>query len=135
MALDPESGANGYSATTVEADRVAVPWATTYDLWLVDARMSFLIAGGTALSASHKWVTTFLKSAPGVQSTIATATIDSGNVWEWRSTSVVAIGALLGTTNVVFAATHTKTGRRGTSTPSPRFRTGWWADPRGHPGC
>ena len=101
-----------YAATIAGAERLAVPYATTYDLWLVEMQCSFYIVAGTALSASHKWVTTLTKSTSSVATVIATLTIDSGSVSVHRSSSV-AIGALLGTTNLVFYTDHTKTGTPG----------------------
>lgn len=112
-------GVQPFTATTNFSHRLAVPYAGTYDLWLVEAQLSFYIAGGTALGASHKWVTTVDKLGSG-SSTIATFNVDSGASDAHRS-SVVAIGALLGTTNVVFSMSHTKTGTPGDYYVAPRI--------------
>lgn len=116
-----DAGPLPYSATSISAERLLCPYAGTYDLWMIEFQFGFFITGGSALSASHKWVTTLVKStASPVQTTIATATIDSGAIDDWR-TSVVAIGALLGTTHLVFEVMHTKTGTPGNIYALPRI--------------
>jgi hypothetical protein len=88
------------------------------DLWLVGLTTQFLVAGGTALSGSHKWVGVFSKRPTGnTNTTLITVTIDSGSSSVWR-TDTQAIGALLnnGTTHYVFDFSMTKTG-----TPGPIF--------------
>lgn len=106
-------------AATDTPQRPGVAWAGTYDLWLVDFYETFFISGGTALSASHKWVTTVVKNP--VASTIATYSIDSGASDAWRTSGAVAINALLGTTNYEIDVTHTKTGTPGTLYLTPRL--------------
>lgn len=112
----PQFGAPAapYAATILTAERLGVPWQGVYDHWLVEFQFVFHIqSGGTALSASHKWVSVLSKQvAAGTQTAIATATIDSGASAAWR-TSIVAIGALLGTTHFSFDISHTKTGTPG----------------------
>lgn len=110
-----------YAATALGAERLLVPYAGTYDLWLVEVQVAFFVLGGTALSASHKWVSVFQKLvAAGTATTIATVNIDSGASSVWR-TSVTAIGALLGTTHFTFSVDHTKTGTPGNLYTVPRI--------------
>lgn len=110
-----------YSATILSAERSLCPYPTTYDLWMIEFQFGFYVLGGTALGASHKWVTILIKStATPTQTTIATVNIDSGASGVWR-TSVVAIGALLGVTHLTFEVTHTKTGTPGTLYALPRI--------------
>lgn len=103
-----------YAASIASAERLGAPWQGVYDLWLVEFQFVFHVAGGgTALSASHKWVTVLSKQvAAGTQTAIATVNIDSGASSVFR-TSTVAIGALLGTTHFAFEISHTKTGTPG----------------------
>lgn len=102
-----------FTATIASPERLGAPWQGVYDLWLVEFQLVFFVDAGTALSASHKWVAVLSKQvAAGTQTTVATATIDSGSVSVWR-VSTVAIGALLGTTHFAFEITYTKTGTPG----------------------
>ena len=103
-----------YAATiAANATNLAVPYATTYDLWLEAWHVVFLVVtGGTALSGSHKWVSVLSKTAGSTPTTVSTVNIDSGASGTFR-TSVVAIGALLGTTHTVLSIGHTKTGTPG----------------------
>lgn len=110
-----------YAATALGAERLLVPYAGTYDLWLVEVQVAFFVLGGTALSASHKWVSVFQKLvAAGTATTIATVNIDSGASSVWR-TNVTAIGALLSTTHFTFSVDHTKTGTPGNLYTVPRI--------------
>lgn len=87
------------------------PHAGVYDLWLDSLEVSFFVlGGGTALGASHKWVVTLVKNPAGT--TVATVNIDSGASAVWRTLSN-SIGALLGTTNFAFDVVMTKTGTPG----------------------
>ena len=113
-------GALPYSATSAGAERISPPYAGTYDLWLEEFQLGFFVLGGTALGASHKWVSTLNKVTTTVSTTIATVNIDSGASGAWR-TSVAAIGALLGTTHLAFQVDHTKTGTPGTLYTLPRI--------------
>jgi hypothetical protein len=85
------------------------------DIYLLEHQVSFFVAGGTALSASHKWVATWRKTdTANADTTVVTATIDSGALSTWR-TLVTAINALLGTyaTYPWARTTWTKTGTPG----------------------
>lgn len=116
-----DGGPLPYAATAAAAERLACPWAGVYDLWLESFQLVFYITGGTALGASHKWVSVLGKVAPAATvTTVATVNIDSGASDTFR-TSLVAINALLGTTNVNFQVSHTKTGTPGTIHALPRI--------------
>lgn len=119
----PEVGAVAfpYTATALGAERLLIPYAGTYDLWLVECQVVFFVAAGTALGASHKWVSVVQKLvAAGTATTVATINIDSGASDIWR-TNVTAIGALLGVTHFTFAVSHTKTGTPGNLYILPRI--------------
>jgi hypothetical protein len=107
-----------YSATNAD-ERLGL-WATGSSLWLVDVRTAFYVAGGTALSGSHKWVTTAI-SMPTSTALGTWATVDSGASDVWRSAAVVALGVLIPTTEVAIQLTHTKTGTPGTYRPFVRL--------------
>jgi hypothetical protein len=92
--------------------RAAVPMAGSKDIWMIDAWCSFFVNGGTALSASHKWVGVF-SDRPGATAH-ATFTIDSGASSTYRTTGAVVIGALVGTSDFMFDCSWTKTGTPGT---------------------
>lgn len=101
-----------FSATSSASIEVMVPHSGVYNLWLEDFQTSFYVdSGGSALSASHKWVVTLLKAPAGT--TIATANIDSGASTTYRTSGQVAIDALVGTTEMVLAVYSTKTGTPG----------------------
>lgn len=108
-----------YSATTTGAREAVTPHLQGgSDVWLENARCAFHIAGGTALSASHKWTGTITKVATALgETTLATITIDSGSLSVYRETDV-AIGALLrsGTAYFAFWENWTKTGTPGNLT-------------------
>lgn len=109
-------------AATATAHRTMFPFGGTYDLWITAVQAAVYIVGGTALSASHKWVCTFVKEP--ASATIATITIDSGALNTWRNAGPVAVNALLGITNFALEVTSTKTGTPGTLyfVPSLMFR-------------
>ena len=109
LPIPPTDAALPFSATS--ACRVTSPHAAVYDLWLEDFQSAFHVVAGTALSASHKWVITLVKSP--AESTIATITIDSGSLNAWRDSGQIAIDALLGTTQFALSAVATKTGTPG----------------------
>lgn len=116
-----DQGPLPYAATVASgAERLSAPWSGVYDLWLEHFQFVFLISGGTALSASHKWVTLLTKIIGGTPTTLATITIDSGALDVFRVTTGT-INALLGTTAFAFAIGHTKTGTPGTLYSLPRI--------------
>lgn len=100
-----------FSVTTL-GHRRTVPHAGVFDLWLEKFQTWFTVSGGTALSASHKWVVT-LEKFPAA-SVVATVTIDSGASDTDRNSGQIAINALVGTTNFQFAVRSAKTGTPGT---------------------
>lgn len=80
------------------------------DLWLLWFEQSIYIQGGSALSGSHKWVSTLVSRPSGT--TAATINWNSGAIDTYRSQRTT-IGALLGTGQFVLDAVHTKTGTPG----------------------
>lgn len=115
-----DAAALPHTATIIGAERLAAPWAGVYDIWMEQFQLVFVIVGGTALSASHKWVTVLTKLVGGTPTTLATITIDSGALSAWR-TSAATINALLGVTAFAFAVDHTKTGTPGSFYTLPRL--------------
>lgn len=115
------AGVQPYAATTAPGERMGALYAGTYDLWLERFDVTFNVIGGTALGASHKWVTELYKIvAAGSATLVATVNIDSGALSTWRF-STITINALLGTTNLSFSVNHTKTGTPGTLDTLPRL--------------
>lgn len=103
------------SASAFGTHRVGTPETQGgSDIWLIRAENTFNVSGGTALSASHKWVGTVSKVAGAASTTIATVTIDSGASSTWRRLNV-SIGALMnnGTGHEQFAVDWAKTGTPG----------------------
>jgi hypothetical protein len=92
--------------------QMIAPAAGVYDLWQDDFQCSFIVIGGTALSASHKWVITLIKQPAAT--TIATVNINSGALNVWRTSGQISIAALLGTSNFEYDIVATKTGTPGT---------------------
>lgn len=85
------------------------------DIWLVALETNYLVNGGTALGASHKWVATFDKKPTGDTNTnILTITVDSGSSNVWRR-DTQTIGALMnnGTIHYDFRLSWTITGTPG----------------------
>jgi len=104
---------------TGTGNRVMVPHAGVFDLWMENFQAAFFVVGGTALGASHKWVCT-LRKLPAA-TTIATINIDSGASDVWRNSGQVSITALVGTTNFELEVISTKTGTPGTLFVLPMF--------------
>ena len=99
-------------AASTTSNRVMVPHAGVYDLWLEGFQASFyVVTGGTALGASHKWVCVLSKQPASIG--LATVNIDSGASATFRNSGQIAIGALVGTTNFTFDVLTTKTGTPG----------------------
>lgn len=110
-----------YAASIASPERMAVPWQGVYDLWLEQFQLVFFVVAGTALGASHKWVSVLSKQvAAGTQTSLAIVNIDSGASNAYR-TSLVTINALLGTTHFAFEISHTKTGTPGNLVVEPRL--------------
>lgn len=107
-------GVSGIAATTTAANRINVPPPSGgSDIYIVDHIIDFLVNGGTALGASHKWVGIFNKvNTSNAETGLVTDTIDSGSSSVWRQT-VDAVNALLGTTSFVLQSSWTKTGTPG----------------------
>jgi hypothetical protein len=94
------------------------------DLFVLRIDAGFAVnSGGTALSASHKWVLDILATRDGTTTndTVGSISIDSGASGVWR-TLAATVNALLnnGTTHVVLRLDLTKTGTPGTLLPSAR---------------
>lgn len=116
--------AQPYAATQNGAFRTVVPQLQGgSDIYLTNFWAAFHVAsGGSALSASHKWVITLNKTGTGTSSTIGTVNIDSGNSNEWRAGSG-AISALMnnGTTHHELDVSVTKTGTPGNLSIATKF--------------
>lgn len=93
------------TATTAPCDRFVLYKMGGYDLWVEDFIANFYVVGGTALSASHKWVGTTFPD-------VGTITIDSGATDTWRQ-SVTAADVAFGVSNIETDITWTKTGTPG----------------------
>lgn len=91
LATDPP-----ISATTV-FHRMIMPAALGgTDVYLAAVLTAFYVAGGTALSASHKWVGTVSKTNTAGSSSLGTITIDSGASDQWRPATTLTINAAAG---------------------------------------
>jgi hypothetical protein len=102
--------------TSTVAARAGVPILVGADIWLVKTQTNlYVYGGGSALSGSHKWVGTLLKSPAGT--TLDTVTIDSGASAVFRQSTATAIDALLGSTNFEVDMAWTKTGTPGPLLP------------------
>jgi len=104
---------------TTSVNRVAMPLAGSMAIWVETFWMAFLVAGGTALSASHKWVCTLVPQ-PATGAAIGTITIDSGASDTYRSASI-AINAVVSTGDFQLQVIATKTGTPGTLYSMPRI--------------
>ncbi len=105
------------AATTVVQVELSSP--ESVDKWLDSIYVSAaVVAGGTALDASNKWVLSLTKYGTGGTGTSINSSVisvDSGaSDSTWRSPTTAAIGALLGTTYAGLRAVWTKTGTPGT---------------------
>ena len=104
------------SATTGVLQRLPLPHSPWVgDIWVEDCEMVvFVNTGGTALSASHKWVGSFQKTdSAGAVTTIGTCTIDSGNSNEWRRVRADVDAVVAQATYFNTEWTFTKTGTPG----------------------
>ena len=104
-----------WSATTNSVLRAPMPYPYGSDIYLEYMRVTeFVNSGGTALSASHKWVGTIEKrDVSNVGTTIDQFIIDSGASSQWR-TETLPVGALLDTDNYFEVAVNVaKTGTPG----------------------
>jgi hypothetical protein len=103
-------------ASTGEGGRHQAPGAEgASDIYLVRHRVVFQVqGGGSALSASHKWVGTLVgyDASVGATGTVATTTIDSGSSSVFRE-STVSIGAARVANTLFYILTWTKTGTPG----------------------
>ena len=106
------------SATTTALNRTFSPALKGgSDIWLEDYIVSFFVNGGTALSASHKWVgqlQALRDATAGTADTYGTANVDSGASSQVRRLTV-ALDALLnnGTIHDMLQSSWTKTGTPG----------------------
>lgn len=109
------------TATTADHGRVVAPALSGgSDIWLVDLNAGcFVAGGGTALSASHKWVAN-LHSFHGnaINTSLGNLSIDSGASTTYRNITA-AINTLMnnGTAKALLSLTWTKTGTPGNLTP------------------
>jgi hypothetical protein len=87
------------------------------DIYLVKNEATWMVVGGTALSASHKWTPVLTKRLVGNtdSATVSSFTIDSGALSNWFKVTNT-INALMnnGTTHYIWAWVVTKTGTPGT---------------------
>jgi hypothetical protein len=83
------------------------------DVWLERLQWAWYVAGGTALSASHKWVGVVQRNgSPG--GTLTTLTIQSGTLSSWTIGPVVDLDVVMGGTGQANLETiWTKTGTPG----------------------
>jgi hypothetical protein len=114
------AGAVPYSASTT-ANRVAVPLAGAMAIWIENYWLSFFVSGGTALSASHKWVCAIQSLNASVATPISSFSIDSGSVSVWRNSGPIAVGVVNPATEFELEVVSTKTGTPGTLYPLPRI--------------
>jgi hypothetical protein len=105
------------AATQQNVLRIRSPWLHGgSDIWLESATLAYHVAGGTALSGSHKWVVDVNKLAVGGSiTTFATTSIDSGASNAWLEAATMTINALQnnGTIHIIWLLSHTKTGTPG----------------------
>lgn len=88
LATDPPISATGV------LHRMIMPAALGgTDVYLAVVLTSFYVAGGTALSGSHKWVGTVSKANTAGASSLGTITIDSGSSDQWRPAATLTINA------------------------------------------
>ena len=107
------------ASAAVGSLRVGIDSIGGSDIWLDHVFASVTVAGGgTALSASHKWVVTFT-SQPANAAMGGTINIDSGASSVWRKFST-SIGALF-TGNFHIDLSATKTGTPGNLYIFPQF--------------
>lgn len=86
------------------------------DIYLAGVITAYHVAsGGTALSASHKWVGEVFKSNSAGNSSLGTITIDSGASGQWLQGTFLSIGAAAATGSgyVALQIAWTKTGTPG----------------------
>jgi len=107
----PMDGPLPYSGTNATNRGIPPVWAGS-DVWIVDTQTWFYVAGGTALSASHKWVGVVSKQNASGGVNLATINVDSGASGTHRQSTRTTIGALLGA-YFEFETQWTKTGTPG----------------------
>lgn len=98
------------------------PLAGNSDIYLDRIQLSFFVNGGTALSASHKWVAAVFKSdGAGGTSSLGAFTIDSGASSVWRKATDITIGAVANASTYLgsIETSWTKTGTPGGLYHSP----------------
>jgi len=110
LATDPPITANG----TV-LHRMAIPPGGNSDILLAGVYGAFYVAGGTALSGSHKWVGTVSKTNTAGASSLGSTSIDSGSSDQWRPLTAVTINAVaaVGSGYVALEVNWAKTGTPG----------------------
>ena len=105
----------GVSATTARVLRTgAPPLQGTSDIYIQGWRINYFVSGGTALSASHKWVVTLNKLDSALSATaVSTITIDGGTSSIFREDTTAPNVLLTRATYLVLEVDCTKTGTPG----------------------
>jgi len=109
--------ANNLAATTGDIARIPPPpLRGCSDIYFIDVDATVYVSGGTALSASHKWLAEVRGGAvagSGTTTGITTKTIDSGAVSTWRRDAAQSVAEanrlLAGRTYLYLSATKTGT--------------------------
>src|SRR3990167_2731277 len=104
------------ASTTIH--QMALPRMAASSSWLESFYSSFYVTGGTALSASHKWVLT-LVGWPS-NTLLATGNINSGASDVWREITAVTINTV--SSDYLVQMTSTKTGTPGDLQALPRLQ-------------
>ena len=110
---EPIGYASAQSATgDLTADRLAGDIYAADGLYVEGWEYSFYVTGGTALSASHKWVVTLKSFVGNVGTARMDVTIDSGASDVWRTLAGTGGPAVLNGIDM-YQVTATKTGTPG----------------------
>ena len=118
--LSGSSASAAVSATTGSFQRfMRPPTPGGNQFWMEEAECMFFVnSGGSALSASHKWVGTMYKAdASNTRTLVATFTIDSGASSTWRVSRPTIDDLFDPDTYFEFSVDWTKTGTPGSLVP------------------
>jgi hypothetical protein len=104
-----------FAATVADAMRHSNPGSELgLDPWVNGLEATFLVNGGTALGASHKWVgVVSAVDASNALTTVGTFTINSGSSSVWRKLNIGVDAAYALATYYSFVIAWTKTGTPG----------------------
>lgn len=109
-------GLTNISATDVNVNNTRVKTPSLRggtNIWVETAEYAFYVAGGTALSGSHKWVVDISSiDTSGTTTVIDTLNVNSGGSDDWRETEQV-VDALMGANEFMLRTPATKTGTPG----------------------